>query len=158
MTAPSAQLLGEIGLDPSWSHTVEVPSHDEKTHRWHYLDRPGLDDSAPTVLCLHGNPTWSYLWSRLLHELNAEFRVIAPDHLSMGYSEQVGPRCYRDRVADIKDFVDALGINGPIWLVAQDWGGAIAMGYAVAHPEKIAAWVLQNTVIPRPKRRKPPPL
>ena len=158
MTAPSAQLLGEIGLDPSWSHTVEVLSHDEKTHRWHYLDRPGLDDSAPTVLCLHGNPTWSYLWSRLLHELNAEFRVIAPDHLSMGYSEQVGARRYRDRVADIKDFVDALGISGPIWLIAQDWGGAIAMGYAVAHPEKVAGLVLSNTGIAVPEGRKAPRL
>ena len=158
MTAPSAQLLGEIGLDPSWSHTVEVPSHDAKTHRWHYLDRPGLDDSAPTVLCLHGNPTWSYLWSRLLTELNAEFRVIAPDHLSMGYSEQVGARRYRDRVADIKDFVDALGISGPIWLVAQDWGGAIAMGYAVAHPEQVAGLVLSNTGIAVPEGRKAPRL
>ena len=158
MTAPSAQLLGEIGLDPSWSHTVEVPSHDEKTHRWHYLDRPGLDDSAPTVLCLHGNPTWSYLWSRLFRELNEKFRVIAPDHLSMGYSEQVGARRYRDRVADIKDFVDALGISGPIWLVAQDWGGAIAMGYAVAHPEKVAGLVLSNTGIAVPEGRKAPRL
>jgi acyl-coenzyme A synthetase/AMP-(fatty) acid ligase/pimeloyl-ACP methyl ester carboxylesterase len=158
MTAPSAQLLGEIGLDPSWSHTVEVLSHDEKTHRWHYLDRPGLGDSAPTVLCLHGNPTWSYLWSRLLHELNAEFRVIAPDHLSMGYSEQVGARRYRDRVADIKDFVDALGISGPIWLVAQDWGGAIAIWYAVAHPEKVAGLVLSNTGIAVPEGRKAPRL
>jgi acyl-CoA synthetase (AMP-forming)/AMP-acid ligase II/pimeloyl-ACP methyl ester carboxylesterase len=158
MTAPSAQLLGEIGLDPSWSHTVEVPGHDEKTHRWHYLDRPGLDDSAPIVLCLHGNPTWSYLWSRLLHELNAEFRVIAPDHLSMGFSDQVGPRRYHDRVADINDFVNALGITGPIWLVAQDWGGAIAMGYAVAHPEKVAGLVLSNTGIAVPEGRKAPRL
>jgi acyl-coenzyme A synthetase/AMP-(fatty) acid ligase/pimeloyl-ACP methyl ester carboxylesterase len=158
MSAPSTQLLGEIGLDPSWSHTVEVPSHDEKTHRWHYLDRPGLDDSAPTVLCLHGNPTWSYLWSRLFRELNEKFRVIAPDHLSMGYSEQVGARCYRDRVADIKDFVDALGISGPIWLVAQDWGGAIAMGYAVSHPEKVAGLVLSNTGIAVPEGRKAPRL
>lgn len=158
MTAPSAQLLGEIGLDPSWSHTVEVPSHDEKTHRWHYLDRPGLDDSAPTVLCLHGNPTWSYLWSRLFRELNEKFRVIAPDHLSMGYSEQVGARRYRDRVADINDFVDALGITGPIWLVAQDWGGAIAMGYAVAHPEQVAGLVLSNTGIAVPVGRKAPRL
>ena len=158
MSAPSAQLLGEIGLDPSWSHTVEVPGHDEKTHRWHYLDRPGFDDSAPTVLCLHGNPTWSYLWSRLFRELNEKFRVIAPDHLSMGFSDQVGPRRYRDRVADINDFVNALGITGPIWLVAQDWGGAIAMGYAVAHPERVAGLVLSNTGIAVPVGRKAPRL
>ncbi len=158
MSAPSAQLLGEIGLHPSWSHIVEVPSHDGKIHRWHYLDRPGLSNDLPTVLCLHGNPTWSFLWSRLFTELNEKFRVVAPDHLSMGFSEQVGPRRYRDRVADINDFVNALGMSGPIWLVAQDWGGAIAMGYAVAHPERVAGLVLSNTGIAVPSGRKAPRL
>ena len=158
MSAPSAQLLGEIGLNPSWSHIVEVPSHDGKIHRWHYLDRPGLSNDLPTVLCLHGNPTWSFLWSRLFTELNEKFRVVAPDHLSMGFSDQVGPRRYRDRVADINDFVNALGMSGPIWLVAQDWGGAIAMGYAVAHPERVAGLVLSNTGIAVPSGRKAPRL
>ena len=158
MSAPSAQLLGEIGLDPSWSHTINVPSHDGQIRQWHYLDRPGLDNDAPTVLCLHGNPTWSYLWSRLLNELNEKFRVIAPDHLSMGFSEQIGPRRYRDRVADINDFVNALGISGPMWLVAQDWGGAIAMGYAVAHSERVSGLVLSNTGIAVPSGRKAPRL
>ena len=158
MSAPSAQLLGEIGLNPSWSHIVEVPSHDGKIHRWHYLDRPVLSNDLPTVLCLHGNPTWSFLWSRLFTELNEKFRVVAPDHLSMGFSDQVGPRRYRDRVADINDFVNALGMSGPIWLVAQDWGGAIAMGYAVAHPERVAGLVLSNTGIAVPSGRKAPRL
>ena len=158
MSAPSAQLLGEIGLHPSWSHIVEVPSHDGKIHHWHYLDRPGLSNDLPTVLCLHGNPTWSFLWSRLFTELNEKFRVVAPDHLSMGFSDQVGPRRYRDRVADINDFVNALGMSGPIWLVAQDWGGAIAMGYAVAHPERVAGLVLSNTGIAVPFGRKAPRL
>ncbi len=158
MSAPSAQLLGEIGLNPSWSHIVEVPSHDGKIHRWHYLDRPGLSNDLPTVVCLHGNPTWSFLWSRLFTELNEKFRVVAPDHLSMGFSDQVGPRRYRDRVADINDFVNALGMSGPIWLVAQDWGGAIAMGYAVAHPERVAGLVLSNTGIAVPFGRKAPRL
>ena len=158
MSAPSAQLLGEIGLHPSWSHIVEVPSHDGKIHHWHYLDRPGLSNDLPTVLCLHGNPTWSFLWSRLFTELNEKFRVVAPDHLSMGFSDQVGLRRYRDRVADINDFVNALGMSGPIWLVAQDWGGAIAMGYAVAHPERVAGLVLSNTGIAVPFGRKAPRL
>jgi len=158
MPAPSAQLLGEIGLDPSWSHTIDVPSHDEQIHRWHYLDRPGLDNDAPTVLCLHGNPTWSYLWSRLFNELDEKFRIVAPDHISMGFSDQIGPRRYRDRVADINDFVQALDVKGPIWLIAQDWGGAIAMGYAVAHSERIAGLVLSNTGIAVPSGRKAPRL
>ena len=109
-----------FGLDPSWSRIIDVPSHDGATHQWHFLDRPGTQKDAPVVLCLHGNPTWSFLWSRLLNELNSDFRVIAPDHLSMGFSEQVPTRTYRDRVADINDLVNSLNITEPIWIVAQD--------------------------------------
>ena len=145
-----------FGIDPSWSRTVNVPSHDGKTHQWHLLDRPGINKDAPVVLCLHGNPTWSFLWSRLLNELNSDFRVIAPDHLSMGFSEQVSTRTYRDRVSDINDLVNALNITAPIWIVAQDWGGAIGMGYAVAHPERVAGLVLSNTGIAVPHNRRAP--
>lgn len=133
-----------------------MPSHDGATHQWHLLDRPGINQDAPVVLCLHGNPTWSFLWSRLLNELNSDFRVIAPDHLSMGFSEQVSTRTYRDRVSDINDLVNALNITAPIWIVAQDWGGAIGMGYAVAHPERVAGLVLSNTGIAVPHNRRAP--
>ena len=145
-----------FGIDPSWSRTVNVPSHDGSTHQWHLLDRPGTNKDAPVVLCLHGNPTWSFLWSRLLKELNSDFRVIAPDHLSMGLSEQVPTRTYRDRVADINDLVNSLNITAPIWIIAQDWGGAIGMGYAVAHPERVAGLVLSNTGIAVPHNRRAP--
>jgi acyl-CoA synthetase (AMP-forming)/AMP-acid ligase II/pimeloyl-ACP methyl ester carboxylesterase len=91
-----------------------------------------------------------------LNELNSDFRVIAPDHLSMGFSEQVSTRTYRDRVSDINDLVNALNITAPIWIVAQDWGGAIGMGYAVAHPERVAGLVLSNTGIAVPHNRRAP--
>ena len=148
--------LATFGIDPLWSRTVNVPSHDGTTHQWHLLDRPGTNKDAPVVLCLHGNPTWSFLWSRLLNELNSDFRVIAPDHLSMGFSEQVPTRTYRDRVSDINDLVNSLNITAPIWIVAQDWGGAIGMGYAVAHPDRVAGLVLSNTGIAVPHNRRAP--
>ena len=148
--------LATFGIDPLWSRTVNVPSHDGTTHQWHLLDRPGTNKDAPVVLCLHGNPTWSFLWSRLLNELNSGFRVIAPDHLSMGFSEQVPTRTYRNRVADINDLVNSLNITAPIWIVAQDWGGAIGMGYAVAHPDRVAGLVLSNTGIAVPYNRRAP--
>ena len=148
--------LATFGIDPSWSRTVNVPSHDGTTHQWHLLDRPGTNKDAPVVLCLHGNPTWSFLWSRLLNELNSDFRVIAPDHLSMGFSEQVPTRTYRDRVSDVNDLVNSLNITAPIWIVAQDWGGAIGMGYAVAHPDRVAGLVLSNTGIAVPHNRRAP--
>lgn len=162
--APTAAELTGFGLDPAWSRMVDVPSHDGATHRWHLLDRPaagsagGQGDSGPavTVLCLHGNPTWSFLWSRLLAELAPQHRVIAPDHLSMGYSEHVGPRRYEQRVADVHDLLTALDVRGPVWVVAQDWGGAIAMGLAVHHPELVAGLVLSNTGIAVPAGRHAP--
>ena len=158
MTAPalSASDLAAFGLDPSWSRTVDVPSHDGATHRWHLLDRPARGDGGVTVLCLHGNPTWSFLWSRLLREVDPAHRVIAPDQLSMGYSDRVPPRPYRDRVADVADLLDALGVTGQVWVVAQDWGGAIGMGFAVDHPDRVAGLVLSNTGIAVPEGRHAP--
>ena len=140
----------------SWSRTVEVPSHDGGTHRWHLVDRPPVGSGGATVLCLHGNPTWSFLWSRLVAELAPLHRVIAPDQLSMGWSDRTGPRRYRDRVLDVADLLDALDVAGPVWIVAQDWGGAIAMGFAVEHPHRVAGLVLSNTGIAVPAGRRAP--
>lgn len=148
--------LAAYGLQPEWSRHLDVPSHDGATHRWHVLDRPAAGAGGATVVCLHGNPTWSFLWSRLLQELAPQHRVIAPDHLSMGYSERVGARPYRDRVRDIDDLLQAMDVTGPVWLAAQDWGGAIAMGHAVAHPDRVAGMVLSNTGIAVPAGRRAP--
>ena len=108
------------------------------------------------MVCLHGNPTWSFLWSRLLAVLAPQHRVIAPDQLSMGWSQRIGPRRYHERVLDVADLLDALDVRGPVWLVAQDWGGAVAMGFAVAHPERVAGMVLSNTGIAVPVGRRAP--
>ncbi len=149
--------LKEFGLDPAWSHIVDVPSHDGGTYQWHVLDRAaGPGEGGVTVVCLHGNPTWSFLWSRLLDELAPAHRVIAPDQLSMGYSQRIGARSYRDRVRDIDDLLLAMDVDGPVWLVAQDWGGAIAMGFAVAHPSRVSGLVLSNTGIAVPAGRRAP--
>jgi olefin beta-lactone synthetase len=137
---------------------VLVPSGDGGAHEWHLVDRPGTDPGLPVVVCLHGNPTWSYLWSRFLTEFDPRYRVVAPDQLSMGYSAKVGPRPYRQRVQDLEDLLVALEITGPIWLVGQDWGGAIAMGWAVAHPDRLAGLVLSNTGIAVPEERRAPRL
>ncbi len=153
---PSRRELEQFGVRPEWSTVVEVPSHNGATYAWHVLQRPGSSEHAPVVLCLHGNPTWSFLWSRLFHELKSDVRLIAPDQLAMGYSENIGPRSYETRVKDIEDLLRALNISAPIWIVAQDWGGALAMGYAVAHPQSVAGLVLSNTGIAIPQGRRAP--
>lgn len=148
-------------IDPTWSRHVAVAAHDGGRHEWHLLDRPGTDPEAPVVLCLHGNPTWSVLWSRLMLDLDPRYRVVAPDHLSMGWSERLdAPRRYRDRVLDVLDLVDALGLDSerPLWLVGHDWGGAIAMGVAVERPGAVAGLLLANTGIAVPAGRAAPRL
>ena len=148
--------MAVYGLNTAWSRYVNVLSHDGETHRWHILDRPGTEVDAHTVVCLHGNPTWSYLWSRVLNELDHRYRIIAPDHLSMGWSERISARSYHERVKDISDLLDALELREPVWIVAQDWGGAIAMGFAVAYPHRVAGLVLSNTGIAIPQGRSAP--
>lgn len=137
---------------------VETPSG---IHSWNLIDRPGTDPEAPVLVCLHGNPTWSIVWSRLVSELDPRYRVIAPDHLQMGWSKAADPhtlRPYAQRVEDLTGLLDALELSEPVWLVGQDWGGAIAMGWAVAHPDRVAGMVLSNTGIAIPTRRTAPRL
>ena len=150
------------GIDPSWSRLLDVPSHDGDTHRWHLLDTgPGVPGSA-TVVCVHGNPTWAYAWKSFLTRFGDHHRVIAIDQLGMGYSERLGrphaPRRYRDRVADLADVIDALDLDSasPLVLAAHDWGGAVAMGWAVQHTDRLAGMVLCNTGIGIPARRGAP--
>lgn len=150
-------------LDPRWSHTLDVPSHAGGTRRWHVLDtgRPSgttPDEPVPTILCVHGNPTWAYAWATFLRELSDRYRVIAVDQLGMGYSERTVPRRYVDRVRDLDDVIVALGLpdDGPLVLAAHDWGGAIAMGWVVQDPRQVAGMILCNTGIGVPEGRKAP--
>ena len=149
-------------LDPRWSKFVDVVSHTGGTHRWHVLDTgvaEGADESStPTVLCVHGNPTWGYAWATFLRRLNGRYRVIAVDQLGMGFSERTGRRRYADRVHDLDDVILALGLPGsaPLVVAAHDWGGAIAMGWVVQDPRQIAGMILCNTGIAVPEGRKAP--
>lgn len=151
------------GIDPSWSRLLDVSSHDGETHRWHVLDTgpvdtADLDGPSATILCLHGNPTWGYAWKTFLSRFAGRHRVIAVDQLGMGYSERTGLRRYADRVADLADVVDVLEIDTdePLVVAAHDWGGAIAMGWAVGHVEQVAGMVLCNTGIAVPEGRGAP--
>ena len=100
---------------------------------------------------MHGNPTWSYLWRRLLAAPPPGWRVVAPDHLGMGYSERLEePRVLRQRVDDLGRLTDALGITGPVVTVAHDWGGIISLGWAAAHSGQLRGVVLTNTAVHQP--------
>ncbi len=135
------------GLRPAWSRRVTVSAADGR-HTWHVLDNR-VPDPVGTLLCVHGNPTWSYLWRRLLTAAPG-WRVVAPDQLGMGYSERLTrPRTLAQRVADLGDLTEALGITGPVVTVGHDWGGAISLGWALAHRDQLSGIVLANTAVAR---------
>ncbi len=150
------------GINPSWSRLVNVRSHDGEIHRWHVLDTGPSAPGSATLLCVHGNPTWSYAWKSFLTRFGDTHRVIAIDQLGMGYSQRLGashrPRRYRERVADLADLIDELqiGVDTALVLAAHDWGGAIAMGWAVQHADRVAGMVLCNTGIGIPEGRSAP--
>lgn len=150
------------GIDPAWSRVVEVPSHDGGTRRWHLLATGDAAHGGATILCVHGNPTWGYAWRSFLERLGDENRVIAIDQLGMGYSDRLDaaspPRRYAARVADLDDLVRRLDVDpaSPLVLAAHDWGGAIALGWAVDHPDRVAGMVLCNTGIAVPAGRRAP--
>ena len=113
--------------------------------------RQRRSDPAGVLLCVHGNPTWSYLWRRLLASAPPGWRVVAPDQLGMGWSERLtSPRTLPQRVADLGDLTSALGITGPVVTVGHDWGGIISLGWALAHRDQLRGVVLTNTAIAQP--------
>jgi len=150
----------------SWRRTLSVPSTSAAdapgTRReWHFLDnRDDVDATglapAGTLLCVHGNPTWSYLWRSLLAGATSPetladggpWRVIAVDQLDMGFSERTGTfRRLADRINDLSDLTAALKLDGPVVTAGHDWGGIISLGWAVRHREQLAAVVLTNTAV-----------
>lgn len=142
------------GLDPAWSRTVDIDGV-----VMHVLERPARGVPRVTLLAVHGNPTWSYLWRRLLAEAPEDWRVIAVDQIGMGYSDRPGgPRRLADRVADLGRLTDALGVGGPVVTIAHDWGGPVSLGWALAHRDMLAGVVLANTAVHQPERAPAPTL
>jgi len=123
------------------------------------------EGSGHPVVLVHGNPSWSYYFRSLLDRLPAAgYRAVAPDHIGMGRSAKPArtsyPHTLTRRVADFSEFMAGVVPTGPVTLVVHDWGGAIALTWAVAHPERVARLVLLNTAaFPLPAgKRLPLPL
>lgn len=110
----------------------------------HYVDE-GPRDADP-VLFVHGNPTWSFYWRKLVRAFSGEQRCIAVDHIGCGFSEKPGDWSYRlsDHVANLEALVLALDLRR-ITLVVHDWGGPIGLGFAERHKHRIARLVVLNT-------------
>jgi len=141
---------GLDGLDPGWSRLITVSSDDGVEHTWHVLDNR-VDDARLTLLCVHGNPSWSYLWRKLIAGAPTDVRVVAVDQLEMGYSERTGEmRHLTTRIDDLAELTREMALSGPVVTVAHDWGGPISLGWALRHLDQLVGVVLMNTAVHQP--------
>ncbi|GEM_PF-15043 len=176
------------GWDPQWSRllTVQSPADPDGTVRTFHVGDTGPALAAMgvevhgTVLAVHGNPTWSYLWRSLMRATveqaragGTAWRVIAPDQLDMGFSERLAhaesPRPetmgtpasdYRGlaaRLDDLEAIADALELPGlaatghRLVTVGHDWGGVVSLGWAGRHRDLVSGVMTLNTAVHQPE-------
>ncbi|MEH6420051.1 alpha/beta fold hydrolase [Pseudomonas sp. CGJS7] len=112
-----------------------------------YLDQGPRDGEV--VVMLHGNPSWSFYWRKLVLGLEDRYRCIVPDHVGMGLSDKPDDAGYeytlQSRVDDVERLLQHLGITGPMTLAVHDWGGGIGFGWGLKHSEQIKRLVVTNT-------------
>ncbi len=117
--------------------------------RVHYLDE-GPKDAEHVFLCLHGQPTWSYLYRKMVPVFaNAGHRVIAPDFFGFGKSDKpVEDSVYTFNFhrGFLISLIKRLGLNN-ITLVCQDWGGLLGLTLPVEMPEKFPRMLVMNTFL-----------
>ncbi len=111
--------------------------------RMHYVD----EGEGELIVCLHGEPTWGYLYRNFIPPLSTAHRVVVPDHMGFGKSETPQDRIYtaKTHVENLEAFFDDLDLTD-ITLVGQDWGGVFAGAYTVRHPERVKRLFLMNTL------------
>ena len=140
-----------VGLPdfPFAPHYVDVPDGVGATLRIHYLDE-GPPEAAP-VLLLHGEPSWCFLYRRMVPVLvDAGLRVVAPDLVGFGRSDKPASRddyTYQRHVDWLWAALDTLGLRDAT-LVGQDWGGLLGLRLVAEHPERFARVVAANTTLP----------
>jgi pimeloyl-ACP methyl ester carboxylesterase len=112
--------------------------------RIHYVDE-GPRDAEP-IVCVHGNPTWSFAFRRIVRAFSRQHRVIAIDHLGCGLSDKPAQWDHHlaDHAENLRSLCNALDLRR-INIVLHDWGGAIGMGFARREPDRIARILALNT-------------
>jgi haloalkane dehalogenase len=126
----------------------EAESGQTQALRMHYVDEGPQD--APVVLMTHGEPTWSYLYRKLIPIfVAAELRAIAPDHIGFGRSDkltQPAHYSFEGHIDRLEELIVGLNLRD-ITLVCQDWGGPIAMAVLARHPDRFSRVVAGNTML-----------
>ena len=145
--------FGDLPGFPFEPHYVEIDAGDgsDTTLRIHYLDE-GPADAAETLLLLHGEPSWSFLYRHMIPVfVGAGHRCIAPDLVGFGRSDKPSPRTeytYQRHVDWLRDALfDHLDLRG-LTLVCQDWGGLLGLRLVAEHPDRFSRVVAANTFLP----------
>jgi pimeloyl-ACP methyl ester carboxylesterase len=141
------------GLDPARARAY--PDYPVTPQRFEV--RPGLSMSyidegpreAPPVVMVHGNPSWSYYYRKLVLALRETHRCIVPDHIGMGLSDKPDDARYeytlKSRIDDLDALLEHVGVRDQVTLVVHDWGGMIGFGWALRHPARVVRLVVLNT-------------
>lgn len=141
---------------PFTPHYVEIADPDVGVIRQHYLDEGPRD--GVRILLLHGEPSWSYLYRKVIPGLVSRgYRAIAPDLIGFGRSDKpTDPALYtyRRHVAWMASFIEATRI-APVHLFCQDWGGLIGLRLAAEKPDLFLSVCAANTGLPDGRRLSP---
>jgi haloalkane dehalogenase len=129
----------------------DLPGYDFEPH-WHDVDGLRLhyvdEGTGSPVVCFHGEPTWAYLYRKMLPALTAAGRrVICPDYPGFGRSDKPTDRrwyTYDRHVEHVSALLGALDLHDAT-VVVQDWGGPIGLRWAVEHTDRVAALAILNT-------------
>ncbi len=127
----------------------DIKSTDNTTLRMHYLDE-GPVDGEP-ILCMHGQPSWSYLYRKMIPILTkAGYRVLAPDLIGFGRSDKLASRedyTYSGHVDWVSQWLNGLDIEG-VTMMCQDWGGLIGLRVLGDNTKRFKRLVVANTALP----------
>ena len=135
---------------PGWAYAAKFvhPLGDDGP-RMAYVDE-GPRDSPATVLCLHGNPTWGYLYRHMLPEFTAAgLRVVVPDLIGFGRSDKPVDEAWHrfdTHRQSLLNFIDTLDLRN-VMLVCQDWGGIFGLTLPMAMPTRFTRLLVMNTTL-----------
>src|SRR5690606_32952352 len=104
------------------------------------------EGKGETILFVHGTPSWSFDYRKVIHELRSDFRCIAIDHIGFGLSDKPKEYDYStvNHSKSLEKFVLEKQLNN-ITLVVHDFGGSIGLNFAIQYPDKIKKLVILNS-------------